>query len=144
MTYETSREIAASPARVFAAFADPARLAVWWGPAGFTNTFETCAFTPGGAWKYVMHGPDGKNYPNESVFEVIEPEKRVVIRHVVKPIYRLTITLEPTAAGGTIVHWAQEFEDAKVGAALKPIVVPANEQNLDRLTAEVLRVAVAE
>jgi len=24
---------------------------------------------PGGVWKHVMHGPDGANYPNKSVFK---------------------------------------------------------------------------
>jgi len=31
---------------------------------------------PGGIWKHVMHGPDGTNYPNQSVFtEVVKPER---------------------------------------------------------------------
>jgi uncharacterized protein YndB with AHSA1/START domain len=42
-------------------------LSRWWGPAGFTNTFEVCEFKKGGRWSFVMHGPDGRNYPNESV-----------------------------------------------------------------------------
>jgi uncharacterized protein YndB with AHSA1/START domain len=47
-TFTTTREIPASPAAVFAAFQDPARLARWWGPNGFTTTFETFEFRPGG------------------------------------------------------------------------------------------------
>jgi uncharacterized protein YndB with AHSA1/START domain len=38
MTFQASRKIAAPPSSVFAAFEDSSRLAVWWGPAGFTNT----------------------------------------------------------------------------------------------------------
>jgi uncharacterized protein YndB with AHSA1/START domain len=139
MSFRTSREIPADPARVFAAFTDPARLAAWWGPAGFTNTFETCEFRTGGRWRFVMHGPDGKGYRNESTFREIEPGKRVVIEHVSHPHYVLAIDLEPTASGGTRVHWEQTFENPKAEAGLAPIVVPANEQNLDRLSAEVLR-----
>src|SRR4029450_11050374 len=67
MTFQASRKIAAPPSCVFAAFEDSARLAVWWGPAGFTNTFKTYEFKPGGKWSFTMHGPDGKNYPNEIV-----------------------------------------------------------------------------
>lgn len=140
MTFRTSREITADPSSVFAAFEDSARLATWWGPAGFTNTFVVCEFEPGGKWTFVMHGPDGKDYPNESAFLAIEPSKRIVIRHESKPRYRLTVTLEPTDAGGTLVVWEQEFDNPKVAAAIEHIVVPANEQNLDRLSAEVLRV----
>lgn len=139
MSFQTSREIPAPPASVFAAFADSARLAIWWGPAGFTNTFSTCEFKSGGTWKLVMHGPDGKDYPNESVFQDIEPSRRIVIHHVSLPRYLLTVTLEPTDSGGTRVGWEQEFENPGVASAIGKIVVPANEQNLDRLSAEVLR-----
>ena len=140
MAFISSREIAATPDAVFAAFVDSARLAVWWGPAGFSNTFSVCEFKPAGRWVYVMHGPGGKNYPNESVFAEVEPNKKVVIQHVSQPRYRLTITLESTQQGGTRVGWNQEFEDPRVANGIEHIVVPANEQNLDRLSAEVLRV----
>ncbi|MCO5275460.1 MAG: SRPBCC domain-containing protein [Flavobacteriales bacterium] len=36
----TTRIIAAPCGRVFAAWTDPAQLAHWWGPNGFTNTFH--------------------------------------------------------------------------------------------------------
>lgn len=139
MSFQTSREITAPPSSVFAAFASAARLAAWWGPAGFTNTFTTFEFIPGGKWSLVMHGPEGKNYPNESVFREIEPSKRIVIHHVSQPRYLLTVTLEPTVGGGTRVRWEQDFENPKVARGIEHIVVPANEQNLDRLAAEVAR-----
>ena len=139
MTFRTSREIPAPPSSVFAAFEDRTSLEIWWGPAGFTNTFETCEFKPGGRWSYVMHAPNGKDIPNESVFREIEPCKRILIQHESKPRYLLTVTLELTDNGGTRVQWEQEFENPKVAGAIKHIVEPANEQNLDRLSAEVLR-----
>jgi uncharacterized protein YndB with AHSA1/START domain len=137
-TFNTSREIAAPVDETFAAFSDPERLARWWGPAGFTNTFHTCEFETGGRWVYTMHSPNGGNPANESVFELVEPPRKIVIRHISQPLYRLTIELIPTAAG-TIVSWSQEFDDAEVARRIEKIVVPANEQNLDRLTAEVLQ-----
>lgn len=135
-TFSTSRQLAAAPAEVFAAIASGERLARWWGPAGFTNTFEVFEFRPGGDWRFVMHGPDGANYRNESVFEEIEDGKRVVIRHVSLPRFRLVIDLS-AVDGGTLVSWDQTLEDPVVAEAVRHIVVPANEQNLDRLTAEV-------
>lgn len=137
-TFDTSREIPATPAEVFAAFADPARLAAWWGPDGFRNTFEVCEFRPGGAWRLTMHGPNGANYPNESVFDEIDRDRKVVIHHVSKPEFRLTVTLTATASG-TLLTWSQAFEDPAVAQAVRAVCVPANEQNLDRLTAEVLQ-----
>jgi uncharacterized protein YndB with AHSA1/START domain len=136
-TFQTSRDISASPDQVFAAFSDPRRLARWWGPAGFTNTFNVFEFKPGGRWEFVMHGPDGANYPNESVFAEIEPSAKVVVDHVAAPIFRLTVSLAPSA-DGTTVTWVQVFESAEVASRIEHIVIPANEQNLDRLTAEVL------
>jgi uncharacterized protein YndB with AHSA1/START domain len=137
-TFTTSREIPATPEQVFAAISDPQRLARWWGPAGFTNTFDVCEFRPGGRWKFVMHSPEGHNYPNENVFAEIEPPSKVVVEHASAPKYSLTITLVPSS-GGTTVTWAQTFESAETASRIEHIVVPANEQNLDRLSAEVSR-----
>ncbi|WP_155898004.1 SRPBCC family protein [Allocoleopsis franciscana] len=39
-TFKTSREIPATMEQVFAAISDSERLARWWEPAGFTNTFK--------------------------------------------------------------------------------------------------------
>ncbi len=137
-TFSTSREIPATVEQVFAAFSHPERLAWWWGPAGFTNTFSLCEFENGGRWSYVMYGPDGRKYRNESVFAEVEPPRKIVIQHVSEPKYRLTVDLASSAAG-TVVSWSQAFESSEIARRIEHIVVPANEQNLDRLAAEVLR-----
>ena len=85
-----------------------------------------------------MHGPDGRTYPNESVFAEIEAPGKIVIHHVSEPKYRLTIILASSVTG-TVVSWSQAFENAKIAGRLEHVVVPANEQNLDRLSVEVLR-----
>ena len=136
--FETSREIAASVGKVFEAFSDPERLARWWGPAGFTNTFKICEFKSGGRWIFTMHSPDGHNFPNQSVFAEIDSLSKIVIQHVSGPKYRLTILLSP-APSGTLVSWSQQFEDPAVAERIAHIVIPANEKNLDRLSAEVQR-----
>ncbi len=136
--FSASREIPAPVEHVFAAFSDAKRLARWWGPAGFTNTFHVCEFKKGGRWSFNMHGPNGARYPNESVFADIESPTKIVVQHVSEPKYRLTIELASSGAG-TIVSWSQVFEKADVAERIKHIVVPANEENLDRLTEEVLK-----
>ena len=135
-TFSASREVPATVEQVFAAISHPERLSRWWGPAGFTNTFSVCEFKNGGRWSFIMHGPDGRNYPNESVFVEIEPPRKVVVQHVSGPKYRLTIVSAPSAAG-TVVSWSQAFESSDVAGRIKHIVVPANEQNLDRLSVEI-------
>ena len=137
-TFNTSREIPATIEQVFAAISHPERLARWWGPADFTNTFNICEFKKGGRWSLIMHGPDGRNYPNENIFAEIEPPRKVIVEHDSEPKYRFTITLTPSAKG-TVVSWSQAFESSEVARRIEHIVVPANEQNLDRLLAEVIR-----
>ena len=137
-TFQNSRYVAHSPRAVFAAIADPARLACWWGPHGFTNQFEVFEFRAGGPWVFDMVGPDGTRYANTSVFVQIDPDRQVVIDHTCAPLFRLTITLEPEG-GGTRVHWVQVFDDPAFAQAMKHILEPANEQNLDRLAAELGR-----
>ncbi len=83
-----------------------------------------------------MHGPDGTNYPNENIFVEIEASRKVVIQHVSEPKFRLTIALVSSPTG-TTVAWTQEFENLDVARRVEHIVVPANEENLDRLSSEV-------
>ena len=130
----TARVLQATPEAVFEAIADPERLARWWGPEGFRNTFQRFEFRPDGLWTHTMHGPDGRDYANESRFTQIVPNQRVVIEHLCAPLFHLTITLAPQD-GGTRIAWHQAFEDAETCARLAPICVPSNEQNLDRLSA---------
>ena len=134
MAFTTSRVLKHPPQRVFAAFADPGLMAQWWGPDGFTNTFELFEFRTGGRWKYVMHGPKGATFQNESEFLDVTAPSAVVIQHISKPRYVLRVTLTPDPEG-TIVDWVQEFEDPAVAERIRHIVEPANEQNLDRLEA---------
>jgi uncharacterized protein YndB with AHSA1/START domain len=122
----------ATPEQVYDAYADPAKLARWWGPEGFTNTFHQFEFKPGGRWRFDMHGPNGVNYPNESVFvELVRPE-RIVFDHVVVPHFRMTATL--TARGTqTELVWRMRFETAEIYRSLQALIAKANEENFDRL-----------
>jgi len=77
----TTRLINAPRERVWKAFVDPQQVVQWWGPNGFTTTTESMEVKPGGIWKYMMHGPDGRDYPNKIIYdEVVELEK-LVYRH---------------------------------------------------------------
>lgn len=137
---EAAREIVSSRLlpfpreQVFAAMADSARLARWWGPAGFRNTFHRFEFRQGGEWKFTMHGPDGTDYPNHLVIDELRPPERIVMRHL-PPHFTNTVTLDEEA-GGTRIRFRMLFEDARTRDALAPVCVPANEQNFDRLHAE--------
>lgn len=66
---------------VWEAWTNPEHVAQWWGPDGFSTSIEKMDFRVGGAWKLVMHGPDGTNYPNSSVFREIVAQERIVFSH---------------------------------------------------------------
>lgn len=135
-----SRVIDAPCARVFEAFSDPVQLARWWGPNGFSSTFSEFDLRPGGRWSFVMHGPDGSDYPNESRFiEVVAPQ-RIVLEHLNGHHFILTIgfTAQDTQ---TRVDWRQEFDSVAERQRIAALVIPANEQNLDRLATVVLNAA---
>jgi uncharacterized protein YndB with AHSA1/START domain len=66
---------------VFSAFVDPARISQWWGPHGFRTTTHAMDFRPGGTWKFVMHGPDGRDYKNKIVYEEIVRPEKLTYRH---------------------------------------------------------------
>lgn len=132
-TLRTSRNLPFSPKEIYGAFASADLLASWWGPQGFSNTFEVFEFTAGGRWKFTMHGPDGKNYLNESLFEELVPDSKIVIYHDCPPNFRLTV--EFIAEGeGTNLTWVQVFENAETARSVKKRAGSANEQNIDRLT----------
>lgn len=132
----STRELPFSREEVFQAFSDPERLARWWGPKGFRNTFHEFQFQPGGHWRFVMHGPDGKNYNNESLFTAVDEPQRIVFDHISPPQFQMTITLDELPDRGTRVVWRQRFLTAEIREQIAKFAVDANQQNFDRLTAE--------
>lgn len=75
-----SRELNAPREKVWNAWTDPAQLARWWGPTGFTTTTSAHELRPGGQWRFVMHGPDGQDYDNVITFETVTPPERLEYR----------------------------------------------------------------
>ena len=94
---------------VWKLWTDPHHVARWWGPNGFTSTIQEMDVRPGGVWRLVMHGPDGTDYPNRSVYvEVVKPE-RLVYDHVSGPHFRATATFVEEG-GKTKVTMRMVFE----------------------------------
>ena len=90
---------------VFDVWTNPKHVALWWGPDGFTNTIASMDVRPGGEWRFVMHGPDGVDYPNRIVFrEVVRPERLV---------YDQRGDAEDEAAFLGVVTFAEEGEGAR-------------------------------
>lgn len=73
-----TRSYDAPRALVWRAWTEAERIAQWWGPTGFTTTTHEMNVRPGGLWRFVMHGPDGRDYMNLVKYvEVKKPERLV-------------------------------------------------------------------
>lgn len=129
------RRFAQSRADLWRAWSEPGRLARWWGPAGFANTFAECDFRPGGHWRFVMRGPNGAEHRNHNVFVELVAGERVVLDHLGEPAFRLFATFADDG-GGTRMTFRMHFADAATCAAVARYAVACNEQNFDRLAAE--------
>jgi uncharacterized protein YndB with AHSA1/START domain len=111
-----TRVFDAPRALVFSAFTDPKHLAQWWGPDGFTTTTSAFEFKPGGIWRFVMHGPDGRDYQNRITFDEIVPNERIAYRHAggddVEPVqFKQVISFEEID-GKTKLTWHSTFPTA--------------------------------
>lgn len=134
----STRVFDATPGQLFQAWTDPAILALWWGPKDFKNTFQVFEPRPGGDWKFVMHGPDGTDYKNESVFRELEKPSRIVLDHVSSPRFRIVATFAASDEK-TKLTFRMIFETAEMRDRVKDIVVNANEENFDRLAVQLRR-----
>jgi uncharacterized protein YndB with AHSA1/START domain len=76
-----SRVIDAPRELVFEAFTEVGHLSRWWGPQGFTTTTRSFEFCEGGAWDFVMHAPDGTDYPEWITWTEIIPPERIALLH---------------------------------------------------------------
>jgi uncharacterized glyoxalase superfamily protein PhnB/uncharacterized protein YndB with AHSA1/START domain len=104
-----SRLLNAPRELVWEVWTSPEHIKNWWGPTGFTNTIFTMDVQPGGEWDFVMHGPDGTDYKNKSVYkEIVKPE-RIVFDHVSGPRFTASITFEERE-GKTLLTWHMLFE----------------------------------
>jgi uncharacterized protein YndB with AHSA1/START domain len=135
----SSRIVQAARETVFKAWTDPVHLQNWWGPAGFSNTFHWFDLRPGGRWVFTMHGPEKGNYENECVFIKIDPPSLVAWQRISKPIFRVVAHFEEVTAGETKVIFKMLFDTAAACNKLKPFVVDKNEENFDRLEAELAK-----
>jgi len=131
-----SRIVNAPVGLVFRAWSEPEHLKIWWGPNGFTNTFNEFDFSVGGKWNFVMHGPEKGNYLNECEFIKIEKPALIAWKRISKPLFQVLATFEETAPDKTKVTFKQLFSTIEECNKIKPFVLDKNEENIDRLEIE--------
>jgi uncharacterized protein YndB with AHSA1/START domain len=120
-----SRLINAPRELVWEAWTNPEHVKYWWGPNGFTNSIYEMSVKPGGVWRFMMHGPDGTDFPNKIVYnEVVKPQ-RLVYTHSSEDendpnLFHTTVTFED--------------QDGKTLLTMKAIFATAEER--DRVVRE--------
>ena len=102
-----TRTFDAPRALVFTAWTSPSILPQWWGPDGFSITTRSFDFRAGGVWRFVMHGPDGRDYENRITFDEI----------VRTGAHRLSPRWRRRRRAGAIPH-ARHFEDVDGGTRI--------------------------
>ena len=134
-----SRVIDAPRDIVWSVWTDPKHLAQWWGPNGFRTTTSAFDFKAGGVWRFVMHGPDGRDYENRITFDEIVKPERIAYHHGggddVEPVqFHVTVTFEDLG-GKTRLTMKGLFATAAIRdeVAAKYGAVEGAQQTLERL-----------
>lgn len=128
-----SRSFKAPIELMWEVWTNPEHIVNWWGPNGFTNTIHKMVFQEGGEWRLTMHGPDGTNFANRSIFKEIIPFKKIVFEHF-NPHFMTTVLFE-SKGEETKIEWSLLFDTAE----MRETVIKAHQadegqkQNLDKL-----------
>lgn len=119
-TLTLTRLIAASPAKVWRCWTDPALLPLWFGPEGYSCRTKEIDLRSGGLWRFDMIGPDGRVWPNRHRYDRMEPVTRIEFRmdadDDAAPAMQVTVTLDPDGAG-TRLSQVILFPDGEARAA---------------------------
>jgi uncharacterized protein YndB with AHSA1/START domain len=123
---------------VFSAFTEAEHFPNWFGPRGFTITLLEMDVRPGGRARYIMHGPDGVDYPNRTDYEeVIRPARLVYVHGSGEDAdpHRFHVTIDfVEERGGTRVTMRSVFPSV---AALERVVsfgaIELGHQTFDKL-----------
>lgn len=111
-TFEAPREL------VFDAWTDAKHIGAWFGPTGFTITIERMDVRPRGEWVFVMHGPDGTDFPNWIRYQDVVRPERLAYEHGGRtpeaPVhFHVTVTFTDLGGGRTGLTMRSVFPTAE-------------------------------
>lgn len=137
-----SRTIAAPRELVFEAFTEVRHLSQWWGPDGFTTTTASFEFRVGGAWVFVMHGPDGTDYQEWITWTELTPPDRITFLHGESPgdpnAFESVLTFAPDGAATRIeMRTVFPTKDLRDAAVEKYQAIEGGQQTLTNLASYV-------
>ena len=108
------RRIRAAPAKLYAAWTDPALIAHWWAPSSVKVVDVEATHAVGGIWRVTLLGADGADYRVEGTYLALEPPTRLAFTWSLVPGTEppSNVTVELRAVGDetelTLTHEADE------------------------------------
>jgi uncharacterized protein YndB with AHSA1/START domain len=122
--------------KVWDAWADTEQVTKWWGPRGFSITNKSQDLRVGGSWVYTMHGPDGKDYLNQTVYLEVEPNVLLVYDHGFEgqpPLFRATARFHDLGTK-TRLELTMALPTAEIAEGMRKHIKKAGgDSNWDRL-----------
>jgi uncharacterized protein YndB with AHSA1/START domain len=142
-----TRVFAAPRRLVWEAMTDPQHVVHWWGPRGSVLSVCEIDFRPGGAWRFVLRGPDGRDYRFKGVYHEITAPARLVATECFdepglgSPEWLTTLTLEEndgeTTMKSRILYKSPEARDGHLASGMKEGAA----ESFDRLEAHLTTMA---
>jgi uncharacterized protein YndB with AHSA1/START domain len=114
------RVVDVPPALIWEAWTKPEHLREWFAPAPWKIVDCEIDLRPGGIFRFVMRGPDGKESPSVGCYLEIIPNERLVWTDALLPGYRpsanpfltAVVTLEPRGTGTRYTAMAVHRDEA--------------------------------
>lgn len=120
-----SRVLAASRDTAYRAWTDPAALAQWFSPDGFTTETLAIDVREGGQWRFVYVAPNGDRYDNRVTYLSLAAPSLLVFDHGPDADddphrFRVTLTFDAQDDGKTVLtlrqlHPTREQRDGTIG-----------------------------
>lgn len=139
-TVAYERFVNAAPDLAWQAWTQPALIARWFGPDGFTITLHEMDVRPGGVCRFIMHGPDGTDYPNRFTYRDVVPARRLAYLHDADidndpSAFAVEVTFTPKD-GGTLIRMQSRFSSMAAREAIKAYnAIELGKQTMEKMAA---------
>jgi uncharacterized protein YndB with AHSA1/START domain len=125
---------------VFEAFTNPEHVPHWFGPRGWSVPVCEIDLRPGGAWRYVLRGPNDEEMGMSGVYQEIAPPERVITTESFHDYPGESLnTLALTEKGGktrytvTVLYPNKETRDAVLATGMSEGVAETLERLAEHL-----------
>ena len=109
------RHLNAAPEKVYAAWTDPKKIALWFGPEGIKTLRTQADARVGGGFRIVMRSPDGEEHDVSGVYREVVPNEKLVFtwawRSTPERESLVTLLIKPDGTGSLLTLIHEQFFD---------------------------------